>query len=233
MRDIIVVTSSAGGGKTTARLGLAKFLEARGLLCKFVSDGKHLVEIVEEDKDEQMHVHPHEGNPAFCITSQYPLDETVRRVVNEIPAAEEGQMILVELARGIGNGWPNLNISFGRLLELIPESIWERAVVLYIDTPWELRDRWNRERRGNSRKELEGQSFYCPSLAMKVHFRESDFSAALAPRLEAMGVPVQIIGNHTEGYLEFQNKVELAATEIWRGHLSKEGQMGLRRESLM
>lgn len=233
MRDIIIVTSSAGGGKTTARLGLAKFFEAEGLPCKFISDGRHLVKIVEEDRDEKMHVHPHEGDPAFCITSQYPLDETVRRVVNEIPVAKERQVILVELARGIGNGWPNLDISFGRLLRLIPEPTWERAVVLYIDTPWELRDKWNRERRGNSRVELEGQSFYCPSLAMEVHFRESDFLNTLAPRLEVMGVPVQIIGNHTEGYLEFQKKVELAATEIWRSHLSGEGQMGLRRESLL
>jgi hypothetical protein len=177
MKDTILMAGVPGSGKTGARSVTRRILEGGGFSCHFLTDGKFLAGIVEEDARELWHVHPHKGNPAFCITDQYPLDETVRRWVANVPEPREGQINLIEVARGVGSRFPKLDISFGRLLKanLVPKEIWRRSIVVYVRCPRHLRFAWNEDRRNNPRTKFGEKSFYCPTLAMKTLFASSDF----------------------------------------------------------
>ncbi len=234
MRDIIIFAGVAGGGKTAARSITRELMGRKGFICQLISDGETLVSIVEEDKERNWHVRPleNEGNPAFCITHQYPLDEAVRRWVAQVPLAKERQINLIEVARGIGSRYPELDLSFGRLLEdnLVPRGIWQRSVMVYVRTPRHLRFAWNEKRKENPRSQLGEVSFFVPPLAMETLFGGSDFMGRLLPGLKEMGVPTYIIENGTECFDVFRRNVEAVASQILSAHLAKEGQPGINKE---
>jgi hypothetical protein len=233
-KDIIIFAGVAGAGKTDARSITRELIEQQGFTCRLISDGETLVSVVEEDQEKNWHVcpHEHEGNPAFCITHQYPLDEAVRRWVAQVPPAQERQISLVEVARGVGSRYPELDLSFGRLLEsnLVPQEIWQRSVMVYVRTPRYLRFAWNEERRQNPRSQLGEVSFFVPPLAMETLFGASDFKGRLLPGLREMGVPTYVIENNTEGFALFRRNVEGVASQILRTHLPKEGQFRVNKE---
>lgn len=227
-KDIFIFAGVAGAGKTAARSITRELMEQHGFTCQLISDSETLVSIVEEDQERNWHVRPHEdeGNPAFCITHQYPLDEAVRRWVAQVPAAQERQISLVEVARGVGSRYPELDLSFGKLLEgnLVPKEIWERSVMVYVRTPRYLRFAWNENRQANPRSQLGEVSFFVPPLAMETLFGASDFRGRLLPGLKEMGVPTYVIENNTEGFDLFRRNVEGVALQILQRHLLREGQ---------
>lgn len=223
MRDTVIVTGTSGSGKTFAWARMERILVDKGFEVNFISDGEILAGIVQEGKEGVHFVHPHPGNPAFCVIHPEPGDETVRRWVKRIPSPREGKVNVVEVSRGVGRAYPKVDLSFGRLRDLVPAEIWERAIVLLVESPRKLRMEWNVRRRDNPREELGRESFYCPTMAMETIFRASDARKNLLPWLKEQEVPSYLIENNSTGSEGFQRKVEAIIFEILDQHFSPEG----------
>jgi len=223
MRDIVIVAGTSGSGKTFAWARMEGILTDNDFKVNFISDGEILAGIVQEREEGVHFVHPHPGKPAFCIIHPEPGDETVRRWIKRIPSPQKGKVNVIEVSRGVGKAYPEVDLSFGRLRDLVPGKIWERAIVLLVESPLKLRMEWNVHRRENPREELGKESFYCPTMAMENIFRGSDAGKNLLPWLKEQGVPSYSIENNKTGAEGFQKKVEATVSDILSQHLSAEG----------
>lgn len=169
-RNIVWVTGSAASGKTTFISLLTKKLQ---IFHKVLTDAQEMLELNKLDIGHKHHTHP-KGEEGFLLTSSYHFDESIRRIVDQITQEKE-MFFIIEIARGVGTN-AKIDLTFRRFIELIPSDVWSRSVLVYFNTPVNIRkDRNNLRRRVGFGSDIRRESFYVPSSAMEQFFLEDDF----------------------------------------------------------
>lgn len=207
IRNILWVTGPSAAGKTFVLNKLSGLLSNSIVL----TDAAEMLFLNDLDTGHQHHIHP-DGKEGFLLTSTYHFDESVRRISKKLLEKPEDQMALVELARGLGD-YTNIDLSYARLLGLIPETVFERSSFLYIQASWEERIARNVERRTFGYAQyLERQSFYVPVEAMEGFFRKDDFNEVK----DRFPCPVYILENNGITPVELEKRISNAAEILHR-----------------
>lgn len=172
----VVLTAPAAAGKSFISAIAVDLLQRRHVPATLISDHVEFFKVKEEDAEHRHHVHPF-GDARFRHVGSHLFDESIRRVAQQADAVQaQGRLSLVEIGRGAQS--PTCDISYGRALELFGRDLWEPALVLYVDTPWELRRQRNlgRLEQGNG----------TPDDVMEELYRSDDVE-----RLEQEGIEVR------------------------------------------
>lgn len=170
-RNIIWVTGPAASGKTWILNELAGYIKTNAIL----SDAAELLDLNEQDIHHKHHIHP-SSTEAFEITSTYPFDEAVRRICMKLLTLND-ETVFVELARGKGDRH-DIDVSYTRLLDLIPQRVFERSFFVYVQANYETRITRNAKRRKTDyARNVTQESFYTPVEAMRGFFKHDDFQA--------------------------------------------------------
>lgn len=202
-RTIIWVTAPAAAGKTTAIRELAKQLQPAQIL----SDGEEILSLNKDDKEHAYHTHPGHDE-AFLLTSSYHFDQAVIRISQR--ATTETSITLVELARGVGES-TDVDVSYKRLLRLIPSDIFDRSVFVYIKSNRSKRLQRNLHRKKeNFAENIKSESFFVPQKAMRDFFIEDDFEMYK----DTWPCPVFIIENKDVSLLEYKKHLRRLAETL-------------------
>lgn len=199
-RTIIWVTAPAAAGKTTAINELTKYLKPRRIL----TDAGEILALNERDINHVHHIHPN-NDEGFLLTSSHHFDQAVRQLSqkllsNEVPS----EITLVELARGVGEN-PNINVSYRRLLALIPPEVFARSIFVYIKSSNSRRQQRNLQRKKvNYAQNIESESFFVPPKAMQDFFIEDDFET----HKSKWPCPVYMVENDDVTLVEFKGRLQ-------------------------
>jgi hypothetical protein len=140
-----------------------------------LADATEILELNKYDTEHVHHVHPR-NDEAFLLTSSHHFDQAVVKLSQKLLTdRREGFVTFVELARGIGEN-AEVDVSYERLVKLIPSELFTRSVFIYIRADTVKRMQRNRLRkRVNYAENIGAESFFVPERAMDEFFKNDDF----------------------------------------------------------
>lgn len=185
-RNVIWISGQAASGKSTVIRELSTLLPN----CRILSDAEEMLRLNQEDVNHLYHSHPH-GEGSFLLTSSHHFDTSIRRLVEKLKT-ETSKTTFVELARG-GGAANDIDLSYRRFLEIVPQKIFNSSVFLYIRADWQVRIARNSKRASIPAVNLERESFFVPAEAMESFFQRDDFDEVK----EAFPCPIYEIDNNT------------------------------------
>jgi hypothetical protein len=171
MRNIVWITAPAGAGKTEVLHRLRSHFPASDV----ISDAQETLVLNRSDTRHEHHTHPH-GDDRFLLTSTKHFDGAVKRVVTKLQNTPPDRLVFVELSRGKGN-LKHIDTSYAHFLELVPVSIFDRSLFIYIEADSKKRmDRNDRRPATDFAALAKEVSFQVPPAAMKGFYAYDDFA---------------------------------------------------------
>lgn len=205
MRHIVWVTAPSGAGKTEVLKRLADHFSGYDIL----SDAEEMLKLNKQDVQHEHHVHPN-GGEEFLLTSTRHFDGAVRNLSDILRERSDEELIFVELARGKGD-MAHIDPSYNRLLQLLPEDIFDRSVFVYVETSHRERMMRNAPRRvENFNDNIKDESFRVPVDAMNGFYKYDDFTEVK----DKIPCPVFVIENGDISLQELDERIMETARKI-------------------
>jgi len=165
----IFITGLAGSGKTTAVQIIKKQLSKVSIPFLVLSDEEMLFQLHLEDQEELHHYHPVINQECFLLKDNHFFDEGLSRINKELESINKRRipvMVLVELARGSKS--QALDVTYKRALQIIDKSIIKKSLIIYLETPFDLRMKRNQTRGKNGE--------HTPKQIMREIYKTDDIS---------------------------------------------------------